>query len=86
MADSKMTERLRRIEAVIAGKEQVSQKQASLLLLDLMYSMYSEIAPQLPQIERNKIEIERLKVKVAMGIGLTVVVAIAGGLIAVFGG
>ncbi len=43
MADNGFVERLRRVERVVAGDEQISQKQVALLQLDLSHQLYIKI-------------------------------------------
>ena len=80
-----MREKLRRIERVVAGEEPITQKQVSILTLDVIGSMYDEFAPAIKQVPLNKTAIETLGVRVAMGIGLTALAAILGIALAIAG-
>ena len=79
-----MQEKLRRVERIATGEEPITQKQAVLLLLDLVAGVYDEISPVIKQVPLNTTEIEVLGGKVKLGIGLTVAVGIAMALIAIF--
>ena len=80
-----MKEKLRRIERVVAGEEPITQKQASILTLDVIGSMYDEFEPAIKQVPKNVTAIATLKVRVVMGIGLTALAAILGIALAIAG-
>jgi hypothetical protein len=77
-----MKEHLRRIEKIAAGEEAVTQKQAILLILNLMANMYNEFEPHIQQVPKNSTAIAVLRARVALGIGLTAFVALSGAILA----
>ena len=86
------SERLRRVERVVAGEEDVSQKQAIILVLDLVAATYDQNR-QLGKVvekntivsESNKNRIDVTEVRVNLGIGLTVLVSIVAAILILTG-
>ena len=81
--DNGFHERLRRVERVLCGDEEITQKQAMLLLLDLAaqnYDMNKKIRDEGKDVKKtadaNKVKIEVLETRITVGIGLTVLVGI----------
>lgn len=81
-----MKERLRRVEKVVTGEEPVTYTQAMVLVLDLISGVYNVVEPVVEQVPKNVTAIEVLKTRVTLGIGLTVIVGIIGGIVLVTGG
>ena len=73
-------EKLRRIEKITAGEEPVTQKQAVILLLGLFSDFWGEIDEPIKQVPLNTTDIAVMKVRVGLGIGLTALVGIVGGI------
>jgi hypothetical protein len=63
-------------ERVWNGEEEMTYKQAQILYIGLLRAFYCEIEEPIKQVAKNKIDIETMKVRVAMGIGLTALAAI----------
>ena len=83
---SDIKEKLRRVEKVTAGEEPITQKQAMILMLGLFSDFWGEIEEPIKQVPLNTTGIEVLKVRVGLGIGLTALVGIAGGIALIAGG
>ena len=82
---SDIKEKLRRVEKVTAGEEPITQKQAMILMLGLFSDFWGEIEEPIKQVPLNTTAIEVLKVRVGLGIGLTTLVGIIGGIALVAG-
>ena len=80
-----MKEKLRRIERVVAGEEPITQKQAMILLLDVIGGMYDKFEPAIKQVPLNVLAIATLTTRVKMGIGITALAAILGIALAIAG-
>ena len=86
------SERLRRVERVVAGEEDVSQKQAIILVLDLVAATYDQtrqlgkvVTKNEERSENNKSRIDVTEVRVNLGIGLTVLVSIVAAILILTG-
>ena len=65
MADNGFVERLRRVERVVAGEEEITQKQAMILNLDLIHTVYL-MTKGLEENVAPKSELRTLKVRVGI--------------------
>ena len=83
---SNIKEKLRRVERITAEEESVTQKQAMILMLGLFSDFWNEIEEPIKQVPINTTELAVLKVRVGLGIGLTALVGIAGGIALIAGG
>ena len=77
---SRINEKLRRVERIMADEEPVTQKQATLLTLDLFADFWGEIEEPIKMVKAHNDKLISLETRVRMGIGLTVIVGIAGGI------
>jgi hypothetical protein len=71
-------EMLNTADKVINGEEAMTYKQAQIFYIGLLRAFYGEIEEPIKQVAKNKEGLEILKVRVAMGIGLTALAAILG--------
>lgn len=76
-----MNNRLQRIEKIIAGDEPITNKQANLLILDVLSGMYKDFEPAIIQVPKNTTAIKVLSTRVTMGIGVTVLVGLTAAII-----
>lgn len=81
-----MNNRLGRIEKIIAGDEPITNKQANLLILDVLSGMYRDFEPAIKQVPKNTTALKVLRTRVNMGIGLTVLVGLTAAVIILVGG
>lgn len=63
-------------DRVMNGEEEMTYKQAQIFYIGLLRAFYGEIEEPIKQVAKNKIDIATMKVRVAMGIGLTALAAI----------
>ena len=77
---SKIQEKLRRVERIMTEEEPVTQKQAILLNLDLFAEFWGEIEEPIRMVKAHSERLTILETRVKMGIGLTVIVGVAGGI------
>jgi len=85
-------ERLRRVERVVAGEEDISQKQATILILDLVaanFSMHSAMKKTVDKnielSQTNRSRLDTLEARVGWGIGLTVLVSVVAAILILTG-
>ena len=75
----KIQEKLRRVERILTEEEPVTQKQAVLLNLDLFAEFWGEIEEPIKMVKDHQDRLTNLEARVKVGIGLTVLIGVAGG-------
>ena len=77
---SRINEKLRRVERIAAGEEDITQKQAVLLNLGLFADLWGEIEEPIKVVKDHQTRLKVLEARVRLGIGLTALIGIAGGI------